>query len=571
MEVRGVCFILVLCSSLCTAPVSAGFVISEFCPDTWFSGEGDEYFIIGGSGDLTGYFVTDNEGSARFPDGTVSRGSVVVAQKSKDYEAVHGKKPDFELYDTDSQVPDMIRTGTLKMGNGGDELVLMRGFATVQEVSWPADVKSGEGRVHVYSGGIWDERPYYIGQSRFSSGIYYNVPVTVFVSPDCSYDVLKDLVRNSGSSLLVNVYEFTSPSIAGLFAEASGKGVDVEVLVEGSPVGGVPEEEEYLCRVLNSAGIPVLSMATENGVFHAPYRFDHAKYIVSDGSRVLITSENFGETGFPVSGTGGNRGWGAVAESPDLALYFETVFDWDTSGGWVDEMTGGFGEASYIIAEGETGRLRPEYFEGATITPVISPDTSNLVREMISGAKESVDIEQAYIKNWSSGENPWLEEAIDAARRGAEVRIILDSYYYNTEGENDNDEMAAYINSVASSESLPLEARLITLDSGYLEKVHNKGVIVDGELVLVSSINWNENSPSYNREAGLIIEHPGAAGYFRKVFVSDWDSSSAPDSPLQQSGSDADNKGSDNQLRNYIAGGFIVLFAAVYLFRRLRV
>ena len=251
-------------------------------------------------------------------------------------------------------------------------------------------------------------------------------------------------------------------------------------------------------------------------------------------------------------------------------MYFETVFDWDTSGGWASEMTGGSKETSYIIAEAETGGFTPEYFEGAVVTPVISPDTSDLVREMISGAEDSVDIEQAYIKNWSSGENPWLEEAIDAARRGAEVRIILDSYYYNIEGENDNDEMAAYINSVASSESLPLEARLISLDSGYLEKVHNKGVIVDGRSVLVSSINWNENSPSYNREAGLIIEHPGAAGYFMEVFDSDWDSSAPWKASSAEQESEVSGSSGWDDLRNYIAAGIIVLFVVLYLIRRRR-
>lgn len=574
--IRTSIFTFILCTSLCTvASASAGFFISEFCPDTWLSGEGDEYFIIGGAGDLTGYFVTDNEGSARFTDNTISSGSVTVAQKSRDFESVHGYKPDFEFYNSDPAVPDMIRTGTLKMANLGDELILMRGVSVIQEVSWPGDVMSGEGRVHVYSDGVWDRRTYYIGQSRFSEETFYDVPVTVFAAPDCSYGVLKDLVESSDSSLLVNVYEFTGTDVAGLFTEAAGRGVDIEVLLEGSPVGGVSEEEHDVYRILGSAGIPVFSMETENGVFHAPYRFDHAKYVVSDGSAVMVASENFGETGFPVSGTGGNRGWGIVAESPGLASYFGDVFAHDAGGGWITEMTGGAGEATYSVTEttetagASTGRFSPEHFEGATVTPVLSPDTSYLIREMIAGAKESACIEQAYIKNWSTGENPWLEEAIDAARRGVDVRIILDSYYYNIEGDDDNDETAAYINSVAAAESLPLEARLMDLGSGYIEKVHNKGVITDGSSILVSSVNWNENSPSYNREAGLIIEHPGAAGYFTRVFDSDWDSSGAGEDSVKERGGRAGVE-SDNNVRNYIAAGIVVIFAALYIVRKRR-
>jgi phosphatidylserine/phosphatidylglycerophosphate/cardiolipin synthase-like enzyme len=47
-------------------------------------------------------------------------------------------------------------------------------------------------------------------------------------------------------------------------------------------------------------------------------------------------------------------------------------------------------------------------------------------------------------------------------------------------------------------------------------------VIVDDQRVLVSSINWNSNSPNFNREAGVIIDHPGVAHYFLEVFEDDW-------------------------------------------------
>jgi phosphatidylserine/phosphatidylglycerophosphate/cardiolipin synthase-like enzyme len=42
----------------------------------------------------------------------------------------------------------------------------------------------------------------------------------------------------------------------------------------------------------------------------------------------------------------------------------------------------------------------------------------------------------------------------------------------------------------------------------------------------VSSINWNSVSPNFNREAGVIIDHPGVAGYFLEVFEDDWSTSS---------------------------------------------
>jgi len=57
---------------------------------------------------------------------------------------------------------------------------------------------------------------------------------------------------------------------------------------------------------------------------------------------------------------------------------------------------------------------------------------------------------------------------------------------------------------------------------GIFANVHNKGVIVDNRSVLVSSINWNENSVRNNREVGIIIENESIARYYADVFFYDW-------------------------------------------------
>jgi phosphatidylserine/phosphatidylglycerophosphate/cardiolipin synthase-like enzyme len=145
------------------------------------------------------------------------------------------------------------------------------------------------------------------------------------------------------------------------------------------------------------------------------------------------------------------------------------------------------------------------------------------VTALIASAEKSIDIEEAYITNETRYTlNPYLSSAIDAARRGVTVRVLLDSWWYNTEGNNDNDEMAAIINRIAVAEHLPVEARLADLETSRLGKIHHKGVIVDNRKVLVSSINWNSNSRNFNREAGVIIDHPGVANYFTSVFEDDW-------------------------------------------------
>ena len=505
------------------SPVQGSVVLTEFCPDTYLAGEGDEYFVLTGEGDLSGIRITDGEGSVRFPEGAQINGNITVAREGSAYVKVHGYFPDYEIYDTDPAIPDVIRGGDLRLGNDGDELRILLGTGTLQRVAWPGDVEMREGQIHTLRSGIWDPRPLFIGQSRFLPETFGNVTVTCFVSPDCSQEVILQAVGGAEKEILANVYEFTDAEIARSLADASLQGVRTEVLLEGGPVGGITAGEQYIVGILSGAGVGVYQMTTTEEA-HAKYRFNHAKYLVIDDDSVLVTSENFKESGFPPAGYAGNRGWGVVLRDPELAAYFSTVYAHDRGGGDVVPLSGGGEPKPGPPASTYRVEFAPRVFTGAEVTPVLSPDTSDLVRELIERAALTVDIEQAYIRNWTGNmQNPYITAAINASRRGVVVRVLLDSSWFNINEEEDNDEMAAYLNRIAKTEQIPLEARVAALEEMGVESIHNKGVIVDGEWVLVSSINWNEHSPSFNREAGVIIGHPGVGQYYTAVFEDDWD------------------------------------------------
>lgn len=530
--------------------------IVAFCPDTYLKDEPDEYVVLEGTGSLAGIEITDGEGSVRFPEVSTIDGRIVVAREAAGYLRSHGSLPDYEILDTDAQVPDMRRTGNFRLANAQDSLILIDRGAVVQEVRWPDDVAPRQGQVHTLVNGTWDPRPFFIGQSDFATQTFDNVTVTLFISPDCSYDVLAEAIASARQSLDVNVYEFTHPGIAEMLADAADRGVDVSVLVEGGPVGGISPEEEGVVGILADHGVGVMMMETAGDV-HARYRFDHAKYMVIDDASVLVASENFKESGIPETGKSGNRGWGAWVQDTEVAGYFADVYSEDDTGGDIVpapedgelETTGAGG--AYEV------RFSPETVTGARVTPVLAPDTSNLVRQMIAGAQERILIEQAYISNSTTGgPNRYLAEAINASRSGVRVQVLLDSAWFNVEGEDDNDEMAAWINDYARREGLPIEARCIDLEAANLEKVHTKGVVVDNRSVLVSSINWNDNSPDFNREAGVIIEHPAAAAYFARSFAADW-----------ESGETTEEEGFDPRLP--VAVAVIILFAALYVARKM--
>ncbi len=411
------------------------------------------------------------------------------------------------------------------MANTKDALMLYEDGILVQKVVWPGDVKPREGQVHYLEKGVWDPRPLMIGQSRFSSTVFHNVSVTTFVSPDSSNEMFSYAVNQASDEVLLNVYEFSSPIMADALIAARERDVDVNILLEGGPVGGITAEEKGVIRKMTDRGIPVSVMESRNGT-PAPYRYNHGKYVVVDRKSLLITSENFKYSGFPPAGINGNRGWGVYLEDPGLAEYFSTVYTTDSHGMSVNTYNGSAEPLESLPPRKHTADFLPAYFEGATVYPVIAPDTSNQITSLINSAQSSIEIEQAYITNDSASRlNPYLSAAIDASRRGVHVRVLLDSYWFNIEDEKDNDEMVEIINRIGRSENIPLEARCADLTLIDVDKIHNKGVIVDDQLVLVSSINWNSVSPNFNRETGVIIDHPGVAQYFRLVFEDDWNPS----------------------------------------------
>lgn len=496
--------------------------ITEFCPDPYLYNDMDEYLVLSGTGSLDGITVSDGRGGFRFPPGTHINGALTIARSGPAFLQSHEKLPDFEWLDYSPVVPNVINGDPLRLANTGDELLLYKGSELIQRVAWPKDVKPREGQVHYLENGVWDPRPLMIGQSRFAPAIFFNVTVTTFVSPDCSSEMFTYAVDRASDEILLNVYEFSSPVMADSLIAARGRGVNISVLVEGGPVGGISLEGKSAIWRMNAGGIPVLQMAAGKDI-HPPYRYDHAKYLVLDHRAVLLTSENFKYSGFPPAGFNSNRGWGVYLEDPALAKYFSTVYQTDSTGPSVIPIKGSAGDPETVPAGKHAVEFTPERFSGATVRPVISPDTSSEIIDLIQTARTSIEIEQAYITNETPLTlNPYLAAAVNASRRGVHVRVLLDSYWYNIEDEKDNDEMAALISSIGTTEQIPLEGRCADLAAGNLEKIHNKGVIVDGQRVLVSSINWNSNSPNFNREAGVIIDHTGVAQYFLTVFEDDW-------------------------------------------------
>jgi len=560
-------------------PTPAHILITDVYYDTYVKGDTNGEFIrihnpANSSINISGWQLTDNEGVITFPCKTVINAGdswYLAYNATAFYEAMQ-MNPDFEYgVDSDPTVPKLTKTRNgIKLHNNGDELILMDNRNNVVDVviygnsnykgagwSSPAvkDVKYGvvlerdrtEPRLEYEdtdSASDWDDyRVYVVGQSHFPYATFdFNGTLTLFTSPDSSFKVIANAIENAKEAIYLNVYQFHNFYLTDHLINATKGGIVVKVMLEGDPVGGIGDEERYIAEQIVNAGGEVRYMINDkaNGIYDR-YRFNHAKYAILDDRLTIVTTENWKKTGVPVNNTFGNRGWGVVINNTDVTDYFSDVFfdDWKPESRDSFPFTSGhpiYGGPSHgfepnrtIMTGNYTHPFDSVKLSGEfSVSPILAPDTSLMQTEsiigMLKGAKESVYVQQLYIyKDWNSctdNNNPFLDAAINAARRGCDVKILLNpTYSYET-----NEATIEYLRAIAANEGLNMTAKFADTERTGLKKTHNKGVIVDRSKVLISSINWNENSAMNNREVGVIIDNDAVGEYYTDVFLYDWNS-----------------------------------------------
>src|SRR3989442_7332244 len=242
----------------------------------------------------------------------------------------------------------------LRLADAGDEVVLVDSGGTVVDVyawgdssytgaGWTgrAAERTGRGEVAVRApdgGGAWiDRKPAddweglrhpRLGQSAFDPGpMELRGATTAVLSPDAGDLPLLRLLGSARATIEAGVYTFQSERIASVLAAAAERGVHVRVLLDGSPVGGVEEDEHRVVGGLLATGVEVRWLAGAPDIVKR-YRYLHAKYAIVDARVAWIGSENFGNAGFPPAREG-NPGWAGIADHPGLAHILRSVFEAD--------------------------------------------------------------------------------------------------------------------------------------------------------------------------------------------------------------------------------------------------
>lgn len=377
--------------------------------------------------------------------------------------------------------------------------------------------------------------------------------LTAALGPDTLYDVVSQTLAGAQQSIRLASFTFEHVALAELLAAKASSGVLVSILLEGAPAGGISDQERYIAQQIEAAGGQVWFMVNDRNDASDRYSNQHAKYIVVDDRLLLVSSENFSPDSMPdddkSDGTLGRRGAALVVDDPALIAHARAVFDadldpqhhadlfrWSAADPRYGPPPAGFVP---VTASGGSGyqliQPRPLRVDGPFSAEFVqSPETSLLPPEVggllgmvaRAGPGDVVLVQQLYERvNWGgaaatpeTAPNPRLLAYIQAARRGATVRIMLDSFF----DPGANSQTAAWLNLLAQAERIDLVARLANPAGSGL---HNKMVLVQvggRGWVHVGSLNGSEASAKINRELALQVQSDAAFEYFAAAFWQDW-------------------------------------------------
>lgn len=284
--------------------------------------------------------------------------------------------------------------------------------------------------------------------------------VESFVMPQGFEAKMSSLIEGAQSSLDIQMYLWTSTSLANKVVAAKQRGVSVRILLDPDHDG-------------NGS---VKSVLTSGGVAWKPapsiYEFAHAKYLIVDKKAAVIMSSNWNQDAFI-----NERNYGFTDRDPEDITDVQAIFDAD----WA-------------------------FANGTSTTPadltctrlIVSPTNSKQrILEFINTATTTLDVEAMYVSETT------VRNAIGAAKtRGATVRVIVNDA---------TDESVTYFRSLGIPVKTPSGAFFL----------HAK-LLIANNVAFVGSQNYSLTSLARNREIGALVFEPAAFAPIKSQFDSDW-------------------------------------------------
>lgn len=367
--------------------------------------------------------------------------------------------------------------------------------------------------------------------------------ITCHASPDAGWPTLSAFLAGTTDRLTVGLYDFTSAHVLdAVNAALNGKKLDLVLDHPSKNPTADQTDEETQSSISGHLGENLhFAWALEgSNPFAAVVIFPnayHIKVAVRDDSTIWLSSGNWNNSNQPDidpvnkpedarAAARADRDWHVVIQHPGLAQTFAAYIENDLSVARAHQVTGPpdvDGPAAALpeemvlaAAELETKTFAqffaPQVFtDHMRVRPLLTPDPgvyAGAVLELVNGAQQSLYIQTQYAHPSARPEDQAFTELLNAVvarqQAGVDVRMIFSQW-----------ETAPYLEKLQAA---GFDLSQVRIQRG----VHNKGIVQDGKVVLISSQNWSADGVLRNRDAGVIIEHEPIASYFQQIFMHDW-------------------------------------------------
>jgi len=374
--------------------------------------------------------------------------------------------------------------------------------------------------------------------------------LTCHVSPEAGWTTLGPFLNDTQEHLQVAMYDFSAPQIYKMLKKILKRGVSLTLVYDGNPAANVGEgtkaddvKEDTIIAGLTKIGKQnfksIKAWKGKNGICNNAY---HIKVAVRDKKSFWLSSGNWQSSNQPDEDFASdnallkdyNREWHILVDNAKLSDIYQKFIEWDFTRSaakpeadlietfelpdmYLPEETLEWSEiAKYRIFPPKKitfTKTRP-----VRIQPVLTPD--NYIEHALSiirSAKSTLYFQNQYI---TIGETitPEYEELLNTLmdkinNANIDGRIILRAQ------RSDQDRKM-----LEALQAYGFDMSRVKM----MSNTHTKGIIADGERILIGSHNYSNAGVQYNRDASLLIYNDVVAHYYQDVFLHDWERRAKP-------------------------------------------
>lgn len=372
--------------------------------------------------------------------------------------------------------------------------------------------------------------------------------VVAHAGPDAGWPLLEPFLGRVKKQLTIGMYEFTAPHVVKACVAAIKPAARKTSLVlqnrdekkDGTTIDDLTEQatvDELTKAARKRLSFAWASVSGPNRLFATSY---HIKVAVRDQQEMWLSSGSWrssnqapfdpikdGDQSPPLLQSY-DRDWHILLTNKSLASLMEKYLlrDEEQAADQEEALAQAVPEPEFWVPEAyfratdDEAKAVTKYRDPLTINrkvrvqPLLTPDNyAEHVLPLIQKATKSVYFQNQSLDARASGENGdvfegLLKALLDKQKDpGIDVRIIFRRF--------------------------PTTRQTLTgmkdfgFDTGKSKvrvqtNCHTKGIVIDGETVVVGSHNWTRAGTTLNRDASLIFFDPDIARYYQDMFLFDW-------------------------------------------------